>query len=57
MSCLALRLTPASSGFSQEVIIDFGPYSLSSTSPAFWPNLCIGFALLAGILVRVAING
>jgi hypothetical protein len=48
---LVLLLRPASPGFSQEVIIDFGPYSLSSTSPAFWPTLCLGFALLAGMLV------
>jgi hypothetical protein len=47
---LALLLRPAPTGVSHEVIIYVGPYGLSSASPAFWPTLCLGFALLAGML-------
>jgi hypothetical protein len=50
LELLALLLSPASTGFSQEVIFSVGPYSFSSASPAFWPALCIGLTLLAGIL-------
>lgn len=51
LALLAVLLKPASPSFSTEVIIYVGPYGFSSDSPAFWPTLCLGFALLAGILV------
>jgi hypothetical protein len=47
---LGLLQMPAAPGYSQETIIDVGPYSVSSTSAAFWPILFLGLALLAGIV-------
>jgi hypothetical protein len=33
-----------------EVIIEVGPYNLSSRSPSFWPILCLGFAVAGEVL-------
>jgi hypothetical protein len=48
---LAVFLKPNSLSVSHEVTIYLGPYRISSASPAFWPTLCLGFAVLIGILV------
>jgi hypothetical protein len=50
---LAVILQPNSLSVSHEVIVYLGPYSVSSTSPAFWPTLCLVFAVLVGISVGV----
>jgi hypothetical protein len=48
---LAVFLKPTSLDVSNEVTIKLGPYGVSSASPVFWPTLCLGFAVLLGILV------
>jgi hypothetical protein len=53
LDLLAAFLKPTSPSVSHEVTIYVGPYGFSSASPAFWPALCLGFAVLAGILVGV----
>jgi hypothetical protein len=50
---LAVILQPNSLSVSHEVIIYLGPYGVSSTSPAFWPTLCLLFAVLVGISVGI----
>ena len=51
LAFLTWLLRPAPPGFAREVTIYAGTFSMLSASPAFWPTLCLGFALLAGIFV------
>ena len=48
---LAVFLKPNSLNVSRAVLVYLGPYEVSSASPAFWPTLCLVFAVLVGILV------
>jgi hypothetical protein len=50
---LAVFLQPNSLSVSHEVVVYLGPYGVSSTSPAFWPTLCLVFAVLVGIAVGI----
>ena len=50
---LAVYLKANSLSVSHEVIIDLGPYGVSSMAPAFWPTRRLVFAVLAGTSVGI----
>jgi hypothetical protein len=51
------RSSPGFSAVITEVSIEPGPYSLSSSSPEFWPIFCSGLVGLAVVLVPQLGNG